>query len=303
MANEIKNLYNSQANVRSDWKQDWKEDAKQDWKLDFTSDAWIVGTATKTGTGNGTASVVQPGRSTVAETWTLTATNATNFTVVGSVSGSKGALTVGTAYDNGFIALKITAGGTAFVAGDTFTIAITAASPANTVAPAITGNLAVGQVLTCSTGTWTGSGITYTYQWFRGNSLIKDATSSTYTLVAADSGKTMKCAVIATNTKGEDKATSNITAAVDVPVNTAVPVVSGTATVGQTLTTTNGTWTNTPTSYTYKWLRNGVAITGATASTYVLVSADSGKTVKSDVIAVNAVGSSADALSAGTAVA
>ena len=39
------------------------------------------------------------------------------------------------------------------------------------------------------------------------------------------------------------------------PVNTVAPVISGTTTLGSVLTTTNGTWTNSPTSYTYQWKR------------------------------------------------
>ena len=41
-----------------------------------------------------------------------------------------------------------------------------------------------------------------------------------------------------------------ITAVPPAPVNTVAPVISGTMVVGQTLTTTNGTWTNSPTSFT-----------------------------------------------------
>jgi hypothetical protein len=57
---------------------------------------------------------------TIAETWTITATSSTNFTVTGSVSGAQAAATVGTPYSNAFIAFTITAGGTAYVAGDTW---------------------------------------------------------------------------------------------------------------------------------------------------------------------------------------
>lgn len=81
---------------------------------------------TVSGTGNGTMSVpvINQGTSTVAETWTITATSATNFTVVGSVSGAKAAATVGTPYDNGLISFTITAGGTAFVASDVFSVPV-----------------------------------------------------------------------------------------------------------------------------------------------------------------------------------
>lgn len=46
------------------------------------------------------------------------------------------------------------------------------------------------------------------------------------------------------------------------PVNTVAPVVSGTALTGQTLSVTNGTWVNTPTSYSYQWQRNNTTKCG-----------------------------------------
>ena len=77
------------------------------------------------------------------------------------------------------------------------------------------------------------------------------------------------------------------------PSNTVAPVASGTATVGQTLSVTNGTWTNTPLSYAYQWIRGASSIGGATANTYTLVSADIGSTIYCVVIASNASGSNA----------
>ncbi len=59
------------------------------------------------------------------------------------------------------------------------------------------------------------------------------------------------------------------------PTNTTPPAVTGTGTVGSTLTSTVGIWTLSPTSYTYQWERNGAKIAGAVASTYKLVAADS----------------------------
>jgi hypothetical protein len=71
------------------------------------------------------------------ETWTITFTSASAFGVSGSVSGAQAAGTVGTNYTSntpaGRISFLITAGGTAFVSGDTFTIPVVA----NT---AVTGN-------------------------------------------------------------------------------------------------------------------------------------------------------------------
>ena len=75
------------------------------------------------------------------------------------------------------------------------------------------------------------------------------------------------------------------------PVNTAAPVVSGTGTVGQNLTTTNGTWQYSPTGYAYQWRRAGANISGATNATYALVGADSGNNVSCQVTATNPAGS------------
>jgi len=76
------------------------------------------------------------------------------------------------------------------------------------------------------------------------------------------------------------------------PVNTVAPVITGTATVGQTLSVSNGTWTNSPTGYSRQWTRDGVAISGATAATYALVASDEGKMVGATVTSSNADGSS-----------
>jgi hypothetical protein len=75
------------------------------------------------------------------------------------------------------------------------------------------------------------------------------------------------------------------------PVNTAAPVASGTGTVGQNLTVTNGTWQYAPTGYAYQWLRNGANILGATNAVYALVGADSGNNVSCQVTATNPAGS------------
>lgn len=77
------------------------------------------------------------------------------------------------------------------------------------------------------------------------------------------------------------------------PVNTVLPAITGTVTVGQTLTLSNGTWDNVPTSYAYAWLRDGVVIAGETASTYLLAVADIEAAIVGRVTATNADGSTA----------
>ncbi len=92
---------------------------------------------------------------------------------------------------------------------------IDATPPANTAAPAITGTAQVGQVLTASTGTWTGSPTpTYTYAWAVGGTAVAGQTASTYTPVAGDVGKTVVVTVTAHNSAGTASKASAATAAV-----------------------------------------------------------------------------------------
>jgi hypothetical protein len=77
------------------------------------------------------------------------------------------------------------------------------------------------------------------------------------------------------------------------PTNTVAPLVTGEGTVGNALTTDNGTWTGSPTSYAYQWQADGLNISGATANTYTPVSGDLNKTIRCVVTATNAGGSTA----------
>lgn len=75
------------------------------------------------------------------------------------------------------------------------------------------------------------------------------------------------------------------------PSNTVAPVISGTAVVGQTLSSTTGTWIGTPIpTYTYQWYRGANPISGATSSTYTLVQADATFSVTCVVTATNPAG-------------
>lgn len=81
------------------------------------------------------------------------------------------------------------------------------------------------------------------------------------------------------------------------PVNTILPAISGTPTEGQTLTASQGTWTNSPSSYDYQWKR-GATNVGTNSASYAPVTADVGATMTCVVTATNA-GGSTPATSAG----
>ena len=169
-------------------------------------------------------------------------------------------------------------------------------SPA-TGAPVITGAAQVGETLTADTsGIVDQDGLTnvsYSYQWLADDADIAGATDSTYTLVDADGGATVKVRVSFTDDAGnEETLTSAATDTVDFAVQqqtanspaTGAPTISGTAQVGETLTADTSAISDTDglgsAVYSYQWLADDADIAGATAETYTLVDADEGKTVR-----------------------
>lgn len=146
--------------------------------------------------------------------------------------------------------------------------------------PTITGTAAVGSTLTANPGTWSPSGATFSYQWYRSGTAISGATASTYKLTTTDQAKTITVKVTGALTGYQSRsATSAATAAVKGVFTAPTPTISGTKAVGYTLTANLGTWSPAATTYTYQWYRSGAAISGATASTYKLTSTDAGKTM------------------------
>lgn len=164
-------------------------------------------------------------------------------------------------------------------AGMTRTTAATAlVGKAITVSPTptITGTAAVGKVLTAVTGAWTPSNVSFTYQWLRSGTAISGATSSTYTPVAADLGYYITVTVTGnlTNYTPVSKTSSPTSAVLNKMTVTPTPTITGVTLVGNVLTVNPGVWTPSDVSLTYRWLRNNIAIPGATGTTYTLVQAD-----------------------------
>ncbi|MGZ6691758.1 MAG: WD40/YVTN/BNR-like repeat-containing protein, partial [Solirubrobacteraceae bacterium] len=125
------------------------------------------------------------------------------------------ALKVQFAYPNGDFPIQV-GGGTVVAHIDTSS----SSPPANTSLPAISGSAVVGQLLSASTGVWSGSPSGYAYEWRRcdttgaGCVAIGGATSAGYTLTLADVGATLRVAVTASNGGGSATAVSTQTAVV-----------------------------------------------------------------------------------------
>lgn len=99
-----------------------------------------------------------------------------------------------------------------------------------------------------------------------------------------------------TNTASAGPNQTSVNGPLDVaPTNLTGPVISGSAVQGQTLTTSNGSWSGSPTSYAYQWqdcTSTGCTnITGATSSSYTLQATDVGDTIDVIVTASNSAGS------------
>jgi hypothetical protein len=76
------------------------------------------------------------------------------------------------------------------------------------------------------------------------------------------------------------------------PVNTVAPQITGSATVGERLACSTGSWTHSPTSYARAWFRDGTAIPGADQSAYLVAQTDVGHEISCRVRATNAAGAS-----------
>ena len=209
---------------------------------------------------------------------------------------------------------------------ETLTSAATAAvaSRPNTPAtglPTISGTVQVDQTLTADTSGITDadglSDVSYAYRWIRtdggAGAYIAGATDSTYTLTDDDEGKTIKVRVSFTDdADNEETLTSAATAAVASRPNspaTGAPTISGTVQVDETLTADTSGITDadglSDVSYSYQWIRNDGTndsdIGGQTGSTYTLVSADEGKTIKVRVSFTDDAGNEETLTSAATA--
>ena len=175
-----------------------------------------------------------------------------------------------------------------------------AAAPNNrpTGEPTISGTAQVGQLLTAHTsGIADADGlenVTFSFQWVVSDGGadvdIAGATDPTYTVVAADKGKTIKVRVTVTDdARNETTLTSEATDAVEAAAQpdspaTGQPTISGTAQVGEMLTADTSGIADADglvnATYRYQWVAGESDIGEATGSSYTLAADDEGKTIK-----------------------
>jgi hypothetical protein len=74
--------------------------------------------------------------------------------------------------------------------------------PANLAPPQISGAIALGAKLRCSSGSWSGSPTAFAYQWNRDGQPIAGATDATYAIDIPDEARTLSCTVTASNADG-----------------------------------------------------------------------------------------------------
>ena len=161
-----------------------------------------------------------------------------------------------------------------------------------TGAPTISGTAQVSETLTVDTSAIDDAdgldNVGYSYQWLANGADMAGATSSSYRLVEADNGKTIKVKVSFRDDKNNPETlTSEATAAVEPRPNspaTGAPTISGTAQVGETLTAETSAIADADgmsgAVFSYQWLADGVDVAGATSDTYTPVDDDVGKAIQ-----------------------
>ena len=163
-------------------------------------------------------------------------------------------------------------------------------SPA-TGLPTISGTAQVGETLTADiSGIADDDGldnVSFSYQWLADGTDIASATGSTYALVDTDEGMVITVTVSFTDDAGNaESLTSAATEAVAPKPNTpatGLPVITGTAQVGETLTAdTSGIADDDGLAdavFTYQWRADGADISGAAGDTYTLADAEEGQAI------------------------
>lgn len=254
--------------------------------LPVVTGAWIQGTTLSASTGTWSST------GTFTYQWQSLASGGTTWVNIASAGSST--FLLANAQTNNYVRVQVTNTNSAG-AGIAYSSARSLVdSPYNTVLPTITsgsGGLRIGSIQSVSTGTWsTGSTITYTYQWQSSANAtawtnISSATSATYTPTFDVANLQIRASVTATAVGASTVTTASIQGFLP-PQPTVIPTIIDTNTVSSIITSTNGTWPSTTSGFVYQWQKSTDSgttwadISAATASTYTIVSADLGSTIR-----------------------
>ena len=142
--------------------------------------------------------------------------------------------------------------------------------------PTVSGDQTVGTTVKATLGSWAPKADAFTYRWFR-NGVSTGSSGPTYALSNADLGAYVTVSVGGWRSNALTLRDSRpTTKVVRGTFRTSPPEIVGRAVLGETLQAVVANWSPTPSAWTYQWRRDGDAISGATASKYILTTADVG---------------------------
>jgi hypothetical protein len=203
-----------------------------------------------------------------------------SYTLVGSDAGNTVTVKV-TGTEPGFTPASRSSAQTAVIATGTLT---------TTPAPTITGTAAVGSTLTANTGTWGPGTVSFDYDWFSNGQQVQDGASPTYVPSISDIGNTITVTATGSETGYADafETSSATSAVVQGTLTSDTPTISGSASVGSTLTGIPGNWGPTPVSFDYKWSTGTTVLQDSASPTYVVQASDSQNVITLTVTASKA---------------
>ncbi len=181
------------------------------------------------------------------------------------------------------VTVRVTGSKTGFtsVTRESAATAAVAAGTLTASTPTVSGTPVVGGTLTVTTGAWGPTPVDLVRQWRVGGVDVDGETGATFSPRPEDVGKTVTVRVTGTKA-GYTTASreSAATAAVAPGTLTApTPTITGTASVGSTLTAVPGSWGPAPVTLAPQWRVGGVDVAGETGTTFDPRPADVGKTV------------------------
>jgi hypothetical protein len=197
-----------------------------------------------------------------------------------AISGATGQTYVPVEADlNYYLQVEATVAATGFTAATGTSASTRIGQGTSTIGSvSIGGTARVGSQLTATANSVSPAGATVTYQWYRSGVPIEGATAQTRTVTASDLGYVLKVRATASaagHTAAYKEASTGTVTAATATIGTVS--ISGSGQVGSTLTGSVASYTPAGATVTYRWYKNGVAINGATAQTYVVLSQDIGQ--------------------------